>query len=79
MFKLKKIVSSHNNLKCKEYVGTCTSLPKKRECFIFFYDNNSGIVRTTPVQTLATKEGTLFFSTENSIYELSSIEGEEFI
>lgn len=83
MFKLKKIQSTHSNLRTEEVLGTCLELPKEGERFKFFSapleQGSVRVINTSPVKSFASKDGSIIFNTQNSTYELSSIEGEEFI
>lgn len=76
---LKKIESTHNNLRTEEVLGLAPQLPKEGKQF-FMYTNpldpekDLRYVHTSTVSSVNyTEEGTIVFRTNNSLYELSNI------
>lgn len=84
--KLKKIESSHNNLKTSEILGWAPNLPKEGEKFFMYaksleIPDGTRYVRTTRIQKvqdiLTGKVPEILFYTQNSTYALEIIDESE--
>lgn len=75
---LRKVMSTHSNLRTDEVVGQANALPVVGEGFIMFADSlevkgGTRYIRTTPVVTVWNETGvrSTHFRTANSTYELT--------
>lgn len=69
---LKKISSSHNNLRTDTVEGVF-DLPVASEDFVLYGEGlefGTRIVRTTPVEEVTKEENIVTFKTRNSVYKL---------
>ncbi len=81
--RLRRIRSSHTNLRTNEVIGECRSLPELGSRFIMTAKPlqnpkaNFRLIYSTPIQAIEWSGNTVRFVTENSTYELDLL-GEKY-
>jgi len=79
--KLTQLASTHNNVRTKEIIGECITIPVIGQQFVMFstpLDNtkNVRLLRTSTIKSVKKEGSKYFFDTENSSY-LAEMSDEE--